>query len=105
MFRYDIPGSDWAVGSAASYQDNNFSFRLTEISEQTEGPVFANVYVENKDVFGLTVNLNVFNLSAGQSFFDRIVYTGLRDRSPVAFTEHRRLHVSSIWRLQVRGSF
>jgi hypothetical protein len=56
-------------------------------------------------VFGLTVNLNVFNLSGGQGFFDRTVWTGLRDRSPIAFVESRRLDVSTIYRLTVRGSF
>jgi hypothetical protein len=56
-------------------------------------------------VFGLTVNFNMFNLTAGQGFFDRTVYTGLRDRSPISFNEHRRLDSSTIYRIQVRGSF
>jgi len=76
-----------------------------ETGQDYEGPVYTYAFIENKDVFGLTVNLNVFNLTAGQGIFDRTVYTGLRDTSPIAFVEHRRLHVSSIWRLQVRGSF
>ena len=38
-------------------------------------------------MFGLTVNLNVFNLTDGRAIFDRTVYTGLRDRSPISFIE------------------
>ena len=56
-------------------------------------------------MFGLTVNLNMFNLTAGQDHFDRTVWTGLRDRSPVLFNEHRRSDISTIYRLTVRGSF
>ena len=44
-------------------------------------------------------------MNDGRSFFDRTVWTGLRDRSPIAFVERQRLKVSPIFRLQVRGSF
>ena len=47
----------------------------------------------------------MFNLTGGQGFFDRIVWTGYRDRSPISFIESRRLDVSTIYRLQVKGSF
>jgi len=103
--RWDIPHSDWALGGGFQWSINKPNVRLFEVSRDYEGPVYSYAFIENKDVFGLTVNLNVFNLTAGQGIFDRTVYAGLRDRSPVSFNEHRRLHVSSIWRLQVRGSF
>jgi hypothetical protein len=32
-------------------------------------------------------------------------HTGLRDRSPISFTEKRRLDISTIYRVSVRGSF
>jgi len=103
--RYDIPESDWAMGGGFQWSLNRPYVRLFETGREYEGPVYTYAFIENKDVFGLTVNLNVFNIGTGGSYFDRTVYTGLRDRSPIAFTEHRRLHVSSIWRIQVRGSF
>jgi hypothetical protein len=56
-------------------------------------------------VFGLTMNLNVFNLTGGQTIFDRTVWTGLRDRSPIEFIERRRNNVSTIFRFTVKGSF
>jgi hypothetical protein len=103
--RYDIPKSDWAVGGGFNWSINEPYVRLFEVGRDYEGPVYTFAFIENKDVFGMTVNFNMFNLTAGQSFFDRTVYTGLRDRSPISFVEHRRLDVSTIYRLQVRGSF
>jgi hypothetical protein len=102
--RYDIPDSDWAVGGGFNWELNRPYVRLFEVGREYEGP-YTFAFIENKDVFGLTVNLNMFNLSGGQSFVDRTVYTGLRDRAPIAFVERRRLDVSTIYRLQVRGSF
>jgi hypothetical protein len=103
--RYDIPDSDWAMGGGFNWDINRPYVRLFEVGQDYEGPVYTFAFIENKDVFGLTVNLNMFNLTGGQGFFDRTVYTGLRDRAPVAFVEHRRLNVSTIYRLTVRGSF
>jgi len=103
--RYDIPESDWAMGGGFNWSINRPYVRLFEVGQDYEGPVYTFAFIENKDVFGLTVNLNMFNLTGGQGFFDRTVYTGLRDRAPVSFVEHRRLNVSTIYRLTVRGSF
>ena len=102
--RYDIPGSDWAVGGAASHQDNAYSFRLTEVSVQTEGPVFANVYVENKDVFGLTVRATFGNILGARSPRDRLVYQGFRT-GPLDFIELRDRRIGPIFSLQIRGRF
>jgi len=104
--RYDIPKSDWAVGGGFNWSYNKPYVRLFEVGQDYEGdPVYTFGFIENKDVFGLTVNLNVFNITNANTFFNRTVYTGLRDRTPIATMERRRLNVSSIWRLQVRGSF
>jgi hypothetical protein len=103
--RYDIPDSDWAMGGGFNWSINRPFVRLFDVGQDYEGPVYTFAFIENKDVFGLTVNLNMFNLTGGQGYFDRTVYTGLRDRSPVSFVERRRLDVSTIYRLTVRGSF
>ena len=103
--RYDVPESDWALGGGFNWNINQPYVRLFETGRDYEGPVYTFAFIENKDVFGLTVNLNVFNLTGGQGLFDRTVYGGLRDRSPISFIERRRLDVSTIYRLQVRGSF
>jgi outer membrane receptor for ferrienterochelin and colicins len=103
-FRYDIPASDWAVGASASHQDNAYSFRLTEVSVQTEGPLFASFYVENKDVMGLTVRATVGNALGARSPRDRLVYQGFRT-GLLDFIEERDRRIGPIFSLQVRGRF
>jgi hypothetical protein len=102
--RYDIPDSDWAIGGGLNWDINRPYVRLFEVGRGYEGP-YTFAFIENKDVFGLTVNLNMFNLTAGQDHFDRTIYTGLRDRSPISTIERRRSDISTIYRLTVRGSF
>jgi len=103
--RYDVPATDWAWGGGFNWNVNKEYVRLFEVGQDYEGPVYTFAFIENKDVFGLTLNLNVFNLTGGQGIFDRTVYTGLRDRFPISFIEHRRLDVSTIYRVSIKGSF
>jgi hypothetical protein len=56
-------------------------------------------------VFGLTVNLMVFNLTNGRAIYHRTVYNDLRDSSSVLFIEDRDLSVQPIFRLQITGNF
>jgi hypothetical protein len=103
--RYDIPKSNWAMGGGADWTYVDPYVRLFEVGRNYEGPIYTFAFIENKNVFGLTVNLNVFNLTGGKAIFERTVWTGLRDRSPIAFIEARRLSVQPIFRLQVKGNF
>ena len=75
-----------------------------EVGRQWEGPVWTSIYVENKDVFGLTVRATITNLMAATSMWDRIVYQGRRT-GPVAFIEHRDRLIGPIFSFQVRGKF
>jgi hypothetical protein len=102
--RHDIPGSDWAWGGNANYALSALNYRLTEVGRQWEGPVWASLYVENKDVFGLTVRATVTNIFAATSMWDRTVYQGRRT-GPVAFIEHRDRLIGPIFSFQVRGKF
>jgi hypothetical protein len=103
--RYDVPQSNWAMGAGFNWIHVNPNVRLFEVNTDFEGPIYTFAFIEHKDVFGLTVNLNVFNLTGGQIHFDRTVWNGLRDSSSVQFFESRRMDVSSIFRLQVKGNF
>ena len=103
-FRYDIPGGSWAVGSTANYEDDNYAFRLTEYSGNQEGPVFWNVYVENKDVFGLTVRATVANVVDARQVRTRTVFDGFRT-GQVDFIERRNRLIGPIFAFQVRGRF
>jgi len=102
--RHDVPRSDWAWGAGASYQYNALNYRLTEVGRFWEGPVWGNLYLEHKNVYGLTVRAGLNNLFAADSMWDRTVYDGRRTDS-VAFVEERHRQIGPIFAFQVRGKF
>ena len=102
--RHDIPASFWAWGGGASYQYNALSYRLTEIGRQWEGPVWADLFIENKNVFGLTVRAGIGNLLAADSMWDRTVYAGRRT-GEIDFVEERDRRIGPIFSFSVRGKF
>jgi hypothetical protein len=104
-YRHDIPGSDWAYGFNANYQHVTRAFRLNEVGRQWEGPVWLGVFVENKDVLGLTVRGSVGNLLNARSRWDRTVYTGRRNSAPIDFIEKRNRLIGPIFSFSVRGTF
>lgn len=104
QFRWDIAGTDFAIGSALSGQKNAFSYRLTEIGRATEGPYFLNAFVEHKDVFGLTVRATIGNIVDARQRWDRTVFAGRRT-DPVDFYERRDRLIGPIFSFQIRGRF
>ncbi len=102
--RHDLPSTDWAWGTGYSYQLYAKNYRLTEVGRLWEGPVWGDVYLEHKDVAGLTVRAGVYNLLAADSMWDRTVHTGRRT-GPVAFIEERDRQIGPIFSFQVRGKF
>ncbi|PKP87099.1 MAG: TonB-dependent receptor [Alphaproteobacteria bacterium HGW-Alphaproteobacteria-17] len=103
--RHDIPGSDWAWGGGANYGHYQPRYRSNQVDKVWEGPVFANVFVEHKNVMGLTVRAQVRNIANARSRRERIVYSGLRGDSAVAFTESRDRLIGPIFSFSARGTF
>ncbi|HKO55801.1 MAG TPA: TonB-dependent receptor plug domain-containing protein [Thermoanaerobaculia bacterium] len=102
--RHDVPKSNWAWGADASYELYALNYRLTEVGRQWEGPVWGDLYIEHKDVFGLTVRAGLYNLFAADSRWDRTVYTGRRT-GPIEFIEDRERKIGPIYSFSVRGKF
>ena len=102
--RYDVPESDWAFGANGSHHLPAKNFRLGQLIYQNEGPVFAGVFVENKDVLGLTMRASAGNVLGANSVLDRIVYNGRRT-DPISFVEERRRTIGPIFTFFVSGSF
>ena len=103
-FRHDVPETDWAWGSGLSHVLYARDYRLTEVGRLWEGPVWAYVYIEHKDLFGLTVRATVNNILGADSMWDRTVYAGRRT-GPIAFIETRDRIIGLIFWFQVRGRF
>ena len=104
-FRHDIPNSQWAWGSAL-YTDNRAPYsRRFEEGRDWEGPTFMNIFIEHKNVLGLTVNATYANLIGARNKFQRTVYDGDRPDSPVLFNENRNRRIGPIFRFSVSGNF
>ena len=103
--RHDVPDTDWAWGADASHNYVLPRYRRNEVDRAWEGPWFAGVFVEHKDVMGLTVRAEVNNVLGARSRRERTVYTGLRGASPIAFVESRDRSIGPIFQVSVRGNF
>jgi hypothetical protein len=104
-FRYDIPQSDWALGFGGNHYMSTKGYYLTEIDNQWEGPIFDYWYIENKDVFGMTVRAQVSNLFNARHRFERTVYDGRRLRDPVLYHQSANQLIGPIFSLLVKGNF
>lgn len=103
--RHDIPRSNLAWGVNASHQARATDVYLDELYYNNEGPVFANAFIEHKNLFGLTVRATVINLLNARHIVDRTVYTGRRNVSPVDFRQSADQLIGPIFRLSVKGTF
>ena len=103
--RDDIPRSKIAWGAEVSYSHNGKSYFLSEIGRGWEGPVFADLYIEHKDVFGFDVTLIAANLLNARHHFDRTVYDGRRERDPILFVQKSNQLIGPIFAIKVKGSF
>lgn len=105
MLRHDIPGSDWAWGGGFEAFNNHPYYRLHEVGLDYEGPIYSQAFIENKDVFGLTVRLQAFNLTNGRHIVHRTVYDGYRQDGDVLFREDTDEAVGLIYTFSVKGTF
>ena len=105
QFRRDVPASDWAYGAGIEYSHNQPRYRSNQVDLIYEGPVFGSVFIENKDVLGLTVRADVINFNNARSRRERVIYGGLRSAAPVTSVESRDRLIGPIFSLSVRGTF
>jgi hypothetical protein len=103
--RHDIAGTDLAWGASASYDHYAKTYFLTEVYRSWEGPVWAGVYVEHKNVFGMTVRADAFNLLNARHRWTRYVYTDWRDTAPISFIQRNNQLIGPIFSLTVKGTF
>jgi hypothetical protein len=104
-FRYDVPASDFAFGGSYRYGAFNPYYRVAEFGLDHPFDHNPALFVEHKDVFGLTVNARVNNLLDRPLVLERSVFAGPRGSSPLLFSEDRRRRVGRVVNLTVKGNF
>ena len=103
--RDDIPHSPIAWGVSLQGEHDAPYLYLTERFRSWEGPVFDSVFIEHKNVFGLTVRADVTNLLNARHRYDRYVYDALRTNSALSFRQQNNELIGPLFQLTVRGSF
>ncbi len=102
--RHDIPNSQIAWGAYFDVDHFASAYYLTEVNRNWEGSYFG-FFVEHKNLAGLKVTLDAFNITDARNHFDRVVYAGRRNAAPIQFSERQNQRVSQIFSLTVAGSF
>ena len=103
--RHDIPGTKLAWGGDLSYDHYDRNFRLTEVFRSWEGPFWLGVYVEHKDVMGMTVRARVSNLLNARHRLYREIYLGRRNVTGIDQIEDNNQLIGPIFSLSARGNF
>ena len=104
-FRHDVPSTDWAWGVSLGHFDQAPYSRRYEKGRNWEGPVFGTLFIEHKDVLGLTVQARAGNLLGARNYFRRTVYDGPRPDGDVLFNEYMDRRIGPIFRFTVSGDF
>lgn len=104
-FRHDIPRSHIAWG--LEYMATKYApyYRLAEYGFDYDLGQYGRVFIEHKNVFGLTVRAAAGNLLDGRHYLYRTVHTGPRSTSPVAYIEDRDHEIGPVWTIMVKGNF
>ena len=102
--RHDVPHTQFAWGGGLSFDHYGPSWFLDEVNQQWEGP-YASVFVEFKNVHGVKVNFEIFNINNGHVRYRRDVYSGRRNAAPLSFLERQHQMVGPIFTLTLSGTF
>jgi hypothetical protein len=103
--RHDIPHSAIAWGIEGNYGTYSGSWFITEYNKTWEGPWFVDVYVEHKNVFGMTVQAVVGNVLNARHYRNRVHYEDWRGSSPVDFYQDANQLIGPIFSFRVKGTF
>ena len=104
-FRHDITGSDWAYGASLFSNENAPYSRRFEIGRDYEGPAFFSIFLEHKDVLGLTVNARAGNLLGARQKFERTVFASSRPSDDILFREVFSRRIGPIFNMSLSGNF
>lgn len=102
-FRHDIPETDWAYGASFDHVRESAGYRLDQRFVFYNQPGSVGIFVEHKNLMGLTVRGSVDNLFDTNESFTRTFYDGSRTGS-ILFTEARDRYYGPIFTLAISGT-
>ncbi len=102
--RQDFPGTDLAAGIAIEYDEEAPQVRLDEVSVFIPSAPLTRLFVEKKDLFGVTLRGSVINSTDRGNDFFRTLFND-RITNDVDFREDRFRSFGVIIRLDIEGSF
>jgi len=103
-FRQDVPGTDWAWGGLYERNGRSKYWRLNEKGQETHPPGYAYMFLEHKNVRGMTATVAVGNLLNQADNFRREIYAPNRLGSIVR-VEDRTRRFGPIAIFELRGTF
>lgn len=104
-FRHDVPNTDIAWGTGLFADDRVPYSRRQEIGRSWEGPVFLDLFVEHKDLFGMTGRAVFANVLGARNRFERTVFVGDRPDASIEFREDFDRRIGPIFRFSLSGNF
>lgn len=103
--RHDVVDTDWAWGGEISQTRRAPLVRLGETFESYDmSPFDSQLFIEHKDVAGLTIQAAVRNLFGADDLATRTVFAGRRT-GPLDFVELRHRSIGPTLSLEVSGTF
>jgi outer membrane receptor for ferrienterochelin and colicins len=103
-FRQDIPGTPWAWGAEFFLARGSGQWRLDQRTHRISRPGNLDMYVQNKDLFGLDVNIRLLNLLDEEDDISRLIWNGTR-ADMLELQENRLRYSGRAVRVTVSGSF
>jgi len=105
-FRHDVPRTQWAYGGGFFQYRQSAGFRLDQRFGFLDTPGNLGLFVEHKNVFGLTMRASVDNLLGTNESFSRTFFDGRRNatNSNILFTEDRDRFYGAIFSLSISGT-
>jgi outer membrane receptor for ferrienterochelin and colicins len=104
--RYDQPGTQWAYGATVFQYRQSPYFRLDQSGHFLDTPGSLGLFVEHKDVFGMTVRASVDNLLGTNESFTRTFFDGRRNatNSNILFIEDRDRFYGPVFTFSISGT-
>lgn len=105
-FRHDIPATQWAWGATYNDYRQSAEVRLDQRLRFFDSPGNVGLFVEHKDVMGLTVRGGIENILGRNETLTRVFFDGRRNatNSNILFTEFRDRTFGPVFTLSISGT-